>query len=177
MADPALTSHSDAETLTESAVTFIWSAGDDIDWYKLAVSWTQVFTLADDTTTTQEWALDSGTLSASRLSHEFNLPADGQSMTVTLSWSSAGTPGSASYTITAVDQPGYQDSTLYFRDDCPVWYQCDRCGFVYPEDEMTHDPYTGLWVCLRFDYDHVVPSLFDPIVTMRGKRRNPYLEQ
>lgn len=171
MANPALTSHADAETLDESIVTFEWSAGTSIDWYKLTASWTHTFTLADDTTTTKSYTLNSGSLPATQLSYEFNLPADEQTITLTLYWSG----GSAAYTLTAVNQPDYQDSSLYYLDDCPRWYQCDRCGFVYPEGELSHDPYTGLWVCYRYCVD---PALFgDTVVTLRGKRRNPRLEQ
>jgi hypothetical protein len=78
-----------------------------------------------------------------------NLPCDGETITVTLYWSG----GSASYTLTAVNQPEYQDSSLYHRDDCPRWYQCDRCGFLYPMDEVTREPLSGLRVCYRFCYD------------------------
>jgi hypothetical protein len=100
-----------------------------------------------------------------------NLPADGQTITLTLSWNG----GSASYTLTAANQPDYQDSALYYVEEAPRWYQCARCGFVYPEDEMSYDPYTGLWVCQRWDLD---PAQFgDTVITLRGKRRNPNVEQ
>jgi hypothetical protein len=175
MADPALTSHSDAETLTESQVDFVWSAGDNIELYELRASWDSTFTLADDTTTTKSYTLTSGRLPSACLSHDFNLPSNGETITVTLLWSSAGVAGSAAYTLTAVNQPDYQDSALYYRDDCPRWWQCERCGFQYPEDEMASDPYTGLWVCQRWCLD---PAQWgDTVITLAGKRRNPRLEQ
>ena len=174
MADPALTSHDDDDTLDESLVTFVWSAGDDIDWYKVAASWTRVYTLSDNTTTSVAESF-SENLPANRVSTEINLPMDGETITFTLSWSSGGTAGSTEYTFTAVTQPGYQRSSLWHDYESRRWYQCERCGFVYLDGELSYDPYTGLYVCFRYCLDPAQPG--DVTVNLSGRNPNPYLEQ
>ena len=175
MADPALTSHDDDDSLTSALNTFTWSVGTAIDWYRVKATWTRVFTLSDDSTTSQSEVVDSGQLNANRLSHEFNLPMDGETITFTLSWSSAGTAGSTEYEFTAASQPGYQRSSLWHDYESRRWYQCERCGFFYLDGELSYDPYTGLYVCFRYCLDPAQPG--DVTVNLSGRRANPYLEQ
>jgi hypothetical protein len=158
VADPAITSHVDGAALSTSFEVFTWSAGVDIDFYQLLVG---------SSAGASDYWLGS-LLPSTRFSEgPVNLPGDGETIYVTLKWSSAGTPGSDATTYTVPDQPDYQKTGgLYFRYDSPRWYDCERCGFRYPEDEVAIESLTGRRVCFRYCMNYPQPG--DDVAVVSG---------
>ncbi len=150
MANPAFTDPVQDDTLTYAETELTWSVGSySTSTFRVIASWTNVFKDSDDNDVSVAQTLDSGKLVAGTESCSLTLPCDGETVTLTLYWEG----GSAAITVTASDQPGYQKTSLYYRDDAPRWFQCTRCGFLYPFDETAIDPLAGIRVCLRYCID------------------------
>jgi hypothetical protein len=56
-------------------------------------------------------------------------------------------------TLDAGDADFADASGRYVSKRGDRWYDCDKCGFLYPASETIIDETTGLRVCLDHDYD------------------------
>lgn len=158
MADPAISSHTDGDTFTNSMETFTWTQGDNA-----SSSWRLI---AGSSAGANDYH-DSGPLPNNRLSWLMNLPADGETIYVRLMWGS----GSAdtSYTAySAVDEMVPNAMTFDWYEQ-GRWYQCERCGFTFHESDTAIDPQSGLRVCTigPNDLDDHEFGIFDAPVTSR----------
>jgi hypothetical protein len=166
MADPAISSHTDGDTFTNSMETFTWSQGDNANnkWRLIAGSSAG----ASD-------YHDSGPLPNNRLSWLMNLPADAETIYVRLMWGSG--YADTSYTAyTAVDEM-VPNAMRFDWFEQGRWYQCDRCGFTFHESDTAIDPRTGLRVCTIGPNDYDEPDTGRDAVVLTNPRTPYYTEE
>jgi len=144
MADPAISSHTDGDTFTNSIETFTWSQGDNTSgpWRLIA-----------GTSAGENDYADSGPMPNNRLSIELNFPVDAETIYVRLMWGSG--YADTSYTAYEAVDAMVPNAMTFDWFEQGRWYQCDRCGFTFHESDTAIDPKSGLRVCLigPRDYD------------------------
>jgi hypothetical protein len=143
MADPYITwPDDDGDTVYGSNVPFDWDANNntDITGWRLYVGSSAG---ASD-------YFDSGILGANQYGvMAQGLPEGGATVYVRLLWFN-GSWSTADTTYTNADQEDLAsyETSLYYIDECPRWYKCERCYFLFPEWDTAIDPKSGKRVCL-----------------------------
>lgn len=100
-----------------------------------------------------------------------SMPTSG-TVYVRLFWSTdnGATYSSADTTFTAgADQPAYKTALRFDWYEQGRWYQCERCGFLFHEEDTAIDPRSGLRVCTigPSDLDEDEFGIFEVPVTSR----------
>jgi hypothetical protein len=173
MADPYISwPETDGDTVYGSDVAFDWDDNDneDVTGWQLYVG----------SSTGASDYYDSGIIeNPVRGAMAQGLPEGSATVYVRLRWfNGTWSTADTSYTNADNEDRVSYETSLYYIEECPRWYKCDRCNFLFPEWDTAIDPKSGLRVCLvgpRCYDDHefgirevVITGRTDPVYRERS---------